>query len=258
MRPEDKPSFAMLLAEVLAGYGKPLPEKAEINIWFNQLRPFTADTIRKAFGAYRLDRPDFAPAPNGIAARCTLLDGRPDENEAWAVALSGQDEAETVVWTDEMAKAFDLARPLLASGDEIGARMAFKDAYKRLVQEARAMNRPANWTVSVGWDATRHQAGVQKAVVAGLLTGSQPALALPNESGAPPAKPEGLRKLMEAMAQLEDPVTKAERLAASRVAEQAAAEKARREEIERQTKDYLLRHPEARYGKLHVDREGTR
>lgn len=250
MRPEDKPHFAMLLAEVLAGYGKPLPEKAEIGIWFNQLSPYSPDVIRKAFAAYRIERPDFAPAPNGIAARCTLLDGRPDENEAWAVALTSQDEAETVIWTDEMAGAFNLARPLLATGDEIGARMAFKDAYKRLVQDSRALKRPTNWTVSAGWNAERRQVAVQKAVVAGLLAGPQPHLALPNESGLSPAKPEGLQKLKEALAQLECTNEQAAAQYDARIAEQEAAEQARRDEIDRKTREYLAAHPEARYGKL--------
>jgi hypothetical protein len=186
MRTEDLPQFAALLADVLSGYGKPLPEKAEIGIWFRQLSPFDPAVICKAFEAYRLERPDFAPVPNGIVARCKLLDGRPDENEAWAVAITSQDESETVVWTQEMAEAFNLARPLLADGDAIGARMAFKDAYKRLVDDARATNKPTQWSVSAGWDATRRQVAVQKAVVAGLLAGPQPHLALPNESGLSP------------------------------------------------------------------------
>lgn len=252
MRTEDLPLFAKLLADVLAGYGKPLPEKAEIGIWFNQLAAFPAATIRKAFAAYRLERPDFAPTPNGIAARCTLLDGRPDENEAWAVALTSQDEAETIIWTDEMAGAFNLARPLLAAGDEIGARMAFKDAYKRLVGDARALNRPANWSVSAGWDAGRRQIAVEKAVVAGLLAGPQPHLALPNESGLPPAKPEGLQKLKEALAQLNCANEQAAAQYDARIAEQEAAEQARRDEIDRKTREYLASHPEARYGQLHA------
>lgn len=250
MRTDDLPQFAKLLADVLAGYGKPLPEKAEIGIWFNQLAPFPAETIRKAFEAYRIERPDFAPAPNGIVARCKLLDGRPDENEAWAVALTSQDEAETVVWTDEMAGAFNLARPLLETGDEIGARMAFKDAYKRLVGDARALNKPANWSVSAGWDASRRQIAVQKAVVAGLLAGPQPHLALPNESGLPPAKPEGLQKLKEALAQLECTNQQAAAEYDERLAEEEAAERARRDEIDRKAVEYLRQHPEARYGQL--------
>lgn len=250
MRPEDKPQFAALLADVLAGYGKPLPEKGEINTWFNQLSPFAPSTIKQAFEAYRIERADFAPVPNGIVARCKLLDGRPDENEAWAIAITSQDEAETVVWTGEMADAFATARPLLASGDEIGARMAFKDAYKRLVGEARAINKPAGWSVSPGWDASRRQVAVQKAAAAGLLPGPQPHLALPNESGLTAAKPEGLQKVLEAVAQLEDPSEKAVRLNAERLAEIEEAERAQRATIDQQTSEYLRLHPEARYGSL--------
>jgi hypothetical protein len=248
MRPEDLSQFAAMLADVLAGYGKPLPEKAEIGIWFKQLSPFQPAVIRKAFEAYRMERPDFAPAPNGIVARCKLLDGRPDDNEAWAVAITSQDEAETVVWTAEMAEAFNLARPLLAAGDEIGARMAFKDAYKRLVDDARTANKPAQWSVSAGWDATRRQIAVEKATVAGLLAGPQPHLALPNESGLKAGRPEGLQKLLETLSALNAPREGAELNDEPSPAEKA--DRARREEIDRQTREYLAAHPEARYGQL--------
>jgi hypothetical protein len=256
MQPKDKPQFGKLLAHVLAGYGKPLPAAAEIDIWYNQLAPFLPSTIKQAFEAYCLERPDFAPAPNGIAARCKLLDGRPDESEAWAVALTSRDERESVTWTSEMAEAFDLARPLLSVGDEIGARMAFKDAYKRLVNEARSLNRPAQWTVSAGWDAGRHQLAAQDAVNAGLLEGPKQPLALPNESGMVAAKPEGLKRVMEALAQLEDPLEKAKRLSAARLVAEDEAERARRQALDRKVQAYLREHPEARYGQLLSQRVG--
>lgn len=247
MRNEDLPQFAALLGDVFAGYGKSLTDTKEIGLWFKQLAPFPGATIRKAFEAYRMERPDFAPVPNGIVARCKLLDGRPDENEAWAVALTSQDEHETVVWTQEMAAAFSLAQPLLATGDEIGARMAFKDAYKRLVGEARAENRPAAWSVSAGWDAARRQIAVQKAVVAGLLAAPPQHVALPNESGLTAAKPEGLQKLIETLQALNTPA-----LATGEeyVSPEELADRARREEIDQKVRAYLLQHPEARYGPL--------
>lgn len=250
MKPEDKPQFGKLLAQILAGYGKPLPAPAEIEVWFSQLAPFPPSTIKQAFEAYRVERPDFAPAPNGIVARCKLLDGRPDENEAWAVALTSQDERETVVWTSEMAEAFTVARPLLNVGDEVGARMAFKDAYKRLVTEARSLNRPALWNVSAGWDAGRHQLAIQDAVNAGLLEGPKQPLALPNESANAAAKPEGLQKLLDVVAQLEDPLEKAERLNAARLAEEDEAERTRRKAVDQKVQAYLREHPEARYGQM--------
>lgn len=250
MRTEDMPQFAKLLADVLAGYGKKLPEAAEINMWFRQLSPFLPAVVEKAFAAYCMERPDFAPAPNGIVARCKLLDGRPDDNEAWAIAITSQDERETVVWTQEMAEAFRVASPLMAAGDEIGARMAFKDSYKRLVDNARATNKPACWSVSAGWDGDRRQIAVQKAVVAGLLAAPPQHLALTNESGLPAAKPEGLRKLLDAVAKLEGPEEKLARIQAQRQAEDDARDRAKREEADRKTREYLAQHPEARYGSL--------
>lgn len=247
MRNEDLPQFGALLGDVFASYGKSLSDGKEIALWFKQLAPFPGATIRKAFEAYRLERPDFAPVPNGIVARCKLLDGRPDENEAWAVAIASQDESETVVWTEEMAAAFNVARPLLADGDAIAARMAFKDSYKRLVDDARATNKPAQWSVSAGWDATRRQIAVQKAVVAGLLAGPQPHLALPNESGLSPAKPEGLQKLIETLNALNTP---APSTGEEYVSPAERADRARREEIDQKVRDYLAAHPEARYGQL--------
>lgn len=250
MKPEDKKQFGTLLSHVLAGYGKSLTDPAEMVVWFSHLEPFAPSAITQAFEAYKVERPDFAPTPNGIAARCKLLDGRSDENEAWAVALTSRDERETVVWTSEMAEAFAVARPLMTSGDEVGARMAFKDAYKRLVNEARSFNRPVRWSVSAGWDAGRHQRAVQDAVNAGLLEGPKQRLALPDESGSTAAKPAGLQRLLEAVAQLEDPYKKAERLNAARQAEKEAAEHACRLAVDQKVQAYLREHPEARYGQL--------
>lgn len=101
-----------------------------------------------------------------------------------------------------MAEAFDLARPQLDVGDEVDARIAFKDSYKRFVIEARSLNRPVRWSVSAGWDAGRHQLALQDATSAGLLESPKEPLALANESGEPAGKPEGLRRLKEVLAQL--------------------------------------------------------
>lgn len=250
MRNNDLPEFARLLADFLMGYGKPRPDTETTAFWFKALAPFSPATIGAAFNAYATERPDFAPAPNGIAARCKLMDGRPDENEAWAVALSSRDERETVTWTGEMQEAFNLCRPVLDSGDEVGARMAFKDAYNRLVLAARAANLPAKWSVSAGWDAERRELVVARAVAAGLLSGPQPHLALGYEGDMQPGRPEGLQRVLEAVAQLENPLDKAERIRVERQAAADERDQARRAEEEEKVKAYLRDHPEARYGKL--------
>jgi hypothetical protein len=238
MRNEDMPAFAKLLAEVMSSFGKSLPDSSMVATWFKLLTPFQPSTIAAAFTAYAVERPDFAPVPNSIVARCRLLDGRPQDDEAWALALSSRDERETVVWTAEMAQAFALCQNVLDAGDEIGARMAFKDAYNRLVAAARAANVPAVWTISQGWDIERRAVAVNKAVVAGLLPAPQARALLPNlvaSTEDADTRPEGLKRVLEAMAELESPVAKAERISQARI----DAEDERTREIADQVQDYM-------------------
>lgn len=244
------PEFIAAMTRMMASYGKPIPDAPVMQAWWSELAQFPAAVIDQAFAAYRLEKPDFAPVPNSIAARCRLLDGRPDENEAWAQSLASRDERETVVWTQEMAEAFNVCRPLVESGDEIGARMAFKDAYSRLVSAARAAGRPVVWNVSAGWDAERRQVAVSKAQAAGLLAGPQPHLLLTDESDSEPTRPEGLRRVLEALATLEDPVIKAERVRAEQIEAEDEADRAMREQAAARARDYFRQHPEARYGAL--------
>ncbi len=91
--------------------------------------------------------------------------------EAWA--LCPRSEADSVVWTDEIAKAYFIALPILESGDKIGARMAFKEAYARLVNEARQEKRAATWYPSLGFDPNGRQAAVNKAKELGRLPKSE-------------------------------------------------------------------------------------
>ena len=93
--------------------------------------------------------------------------GRPAANEAWAVALSALDDRNTVIWTGEMARAWETARLIAQAGDLIGARMAFIAAYDRLVREARDMRLLPEVIVSEGWDASTRALAVEKAMALG-------------------------------------------------------------------------------------------
>lgn len=100
-------------------------------------------------------------------------------NEAWALALGAQDESATVVWTDEIAAAWNVALPILEEGDKVGARMAFIPAYERLVREAREAGRPAKWVASLGWDQQQREQALTAAVQQGRLPPSVPVALLP-------------------------------------------------------------------------------
>ncbi|WP_026083119.1 hypothetical protein [Pseudomonas tolaasii] len=99
-----------------------------------------------------------------ILQRVQSSDGRPGKDEAWAIAMTTNDEFETVVLTDEIQLALAAAKPILDGGDKIGARMAFIDAYQRFVRQAREDAKPVNWHVSVGFDANRRIQAITKAV----------------------------------------------------------------------------------------------
>jgi hypothetical protein len=124
-----------------------------------------------------------------IIERLEADDGRPGADEAWAIARHARDEAATVVWSAEMRDAFALARPLLEdggyTGDKVGARMAFIDAYRRLVRAAREVGTPPCWEVSLGWDMEQRQVVLQQAATAGRLSPVQLAGLLPAAAQAP-------------------------------------------------------------------------
>jgi hypothetical protein len=92
-------------------------------------------------------------------------DGRPGAEEAWA--MLPQDEDSTVVWTTEMAEAWGISREL---DDKIAARMAFKEAYSRIIGEARASQRPPVWQASLGHNPDEREHVLLQAVAKGRLT----------------------------------------------------------------------------------------
>lgn len=93
-------------------------------------------------------------------------DGRPGAEEAWAMVPL--DEWKSVVWTTEMAEAYGICHHMVAT-DKVGARMAFKEAYLRLVAAARDAGRAAVWTPSLGHDPQHRVKVLEAAVEAGRL-----------------------------------------------------------------------------------------
>lgn len=104
-----------------------------------------------------------------IIERIQRTDGHPEPNEAWAIALQASDERSTVVMTEQIQKALTAAQPIIDSGDAIGARMAFLDAYRRLTAEARDQRKEVAWHVSVGWDAQGRAVAISRAMEMGRI-----------------------------------------------------------------------------------------
>jgi len=96
-----------------------------------------------------------------------LDDGRPGAEEAWA--MIPRDEATTVVWTEEMAQAWGIALPLIENGEDIPARMAFKEFYLKAVQDARTEHKLVKWQASLGHSAEGRVNALMKAAEDGRL-----------------------------------------------------------------------------------------
>lgn len=97
-----------------------------------------------------------------------LPDGRPSADEAWSQIP--KDDCGSVVWTDEMAMAWEIARPAWEAHDRAGAARAFREAYVQAVSLARDARKPANWTVSLGDDKTLAYRAIEVAVRNGQLS----------------------------------------------------------------------------------------
>lgn len=174
MKKSDFDAFAGVLAGCLGMWSK-VPSPDVSVMWFRALEGYELATLTAAFSAHIRDPENgkFEPRPAHIVAqieRAMKNDGRPGAEEAWATAFASQPEEETTVWTNETLRAwFDAGRPLVVAGDKVGARMAFKEAYIRLVEAARADRVPVQWLVSEGFDHERKRVAVSRAVEAGLI-----------------------------------------------------------------------------------------
>ncbi len=197
MQQRDFPAFSDLLDDVWGLKGQPLTAGQKA-MFFRAMAQYPLIEVRAGLDAHVRDpkRGQFLPMPADVIAQINGMvadDGRPGAEEAWAVAYWAMNEAATVVWTDEMAEAFGLARPLLLAGDEVAARMAFKEAYTRILADARERRVPPRWTATLGFDKAEQASVLQPHIAAGRIAadmlpvaaiGLDEVLSLPAPEGA--------------------------------------------------------------------------
>lgn len=97
-----------------------------------------------------------------------LDDGRPGVEEAWA--MLPYSEETSAVWTTEMSQAFGTCVRLIDEGAMVEARMAFKETYTRLVNQARDAGQPVAWHVTLGHDIRGRESVLMAAVDKGRIT----------------------------------------------------------------------------------------
>ena len=110
-----------------------------------------------------------------------LDDGRPGAEEAWSMMPRGEDLS--AVWTEEMAAAFSVCGEYLENGQEIEARLAFKEKYSALVSDARDNGRPVYWSATLGHTSDGREEAKHEAVNRNRAAQDLPALPFtPRES----------------------------------------------------------------------------
>jgi len=164
--------LSKMLAATMELYDRQIGESA-VFIWVSTLEKFSLDDIRAALTAHiqHPERGRFAPKPADVIAAMQdrIRIHWQSADEAWAAALQASDERVTVVWSEAAAKAYADCQPIMASGDSIGARMAFKASYEREMQQAIRELRTPQHTVSLGHDPVQRVEAVELAVQRGAL-----------------------------------------------------------------------------------------
>lgn len=253
MRDTDLAEFSELLDGVcsLLSRGAYAPSSTNMALFFRALARYRLADVRAALDAHVADpqRGRFVPVPADVIAqidRSAADDGRPGPEEAWAIALRAADEAETVVWTQDIAQAWHVARTVLDAGDEVGARMAFREAYARIVSEVRARRVSAKWVASLGFDAQRRDAALTQAAEAGRI--DAPILPAPRSEQpflALVSSPFMLDATRASLAALRERLTAAATDAPSPDSIARADTAARQADTSRRVDEYLAQKPEA-------------
>lgn len=172
MQDSEKRSFSDLLEGHFTMHGIERPPAVMRRYW-QHLSKYSLHDVTVALAKHEQDANAgkyFAKPADIIAIlEAARPDGWPDADEAWSLAVQAADEWVSVVWTQEIATAWGESQPVMALGDEVGARMAFKSIYGRAVAMARAHSREPIWMKSLGRDPDGRNAAVIDAVNKGRL-----------------------------------------------------------------------------------------
>lgn len=202
MLDQDKQQFADVIKATFDSYHREQPMNMTLRLWWEMLGPFDIASVRAACLKHIAAEPKFPPTIGQILDILNAGNkaGRLGVEEAWALAVKACDETETVVMNDEIAQAWGICKPIMDLGDEVGARMAFKEAYQRITAAATDA---VKWWPSIGSDPHKRDAALAEAKRQGLLPAPHVAALLP-----PPmptktnSNPEGLQRVKEEVAKM--------------------------------------------------------
>ena len=177
---QDKKAFAEILEPVFSTYNK-TTDAQTLKLWFALMQKYDIQTFKKAIYSHLTDSESgrFMPTPAHIIAQIEKTSNKNKQlssDEAWAIALQALDERNTVVWNDAISEAFAIAKDVLP--DRVGARMAFKNAYERILNSLESHDK-LKWYPSIGTCKETRQEALNRAVEVGRLKSEYVAGLLP-------------------------------------------------------------------------------
>jgi hypothetical protein len=148
VKESDNDQFFNFLEGCADTYGKEI-KPIQAKIFFNALAEYSFRDVEAAFNAH-ITKSRYFPTPADIIGNIpkSIMDNHIGADEAWQTALLSMDEATSVIVNEQILEARGIAMDIYHSGDKVGARMAFRDAYNRITLE----NPKPKWFVSLGHD----------------------------------------------------------------------------------------------------------
>lgn len=162
MKPSEVKEIQKIIQAMGEIYNKQISEVAA-SLFFADIERFDAADVKKALTKCRLELRYF-PTLSDIVSR--IPDGRPSPDEALSMLPASEDDS--VVWTEEMKKAFFQTASLLAENYSHGAR-SFKEIYTALILAARQTNTKPVWETSLGFDKSKRTKCLLLAVEKGYI-----------------------------------------------------------------------------------------
>ena len=166
MKESEKVEFAQVIAGLAAIFRHEVKQDAVIIYW-ELFKQYDLEEFKQACSKCMLEN-KFFPVPADIIQHIPSAqkNNHVGAEEAWAIAEEAMDEYSTVFITNEILEAKVISQDLYDSGDKVGARMAFKDAYNRIIKTAQS----PKWKMSEGYDKARKQDAIRNALALGRLS----------------------------------------------------------------------------------------
>jgi len=151
MNDNEKREFVEIMKTTADLYDKEIKVE-RLAVYWDALKNRNIEEVKIAINRHVQDenRGRFFPLPADISAQLPKNKLWPDADEAWA--MCPKDEYSSAAMCEEMSKAYGIASDLIGSGDMIAARMAFKSAYSRIVEESKMQGKKPHWFASLGFD----------------------------------------------------------------------------------------------------------